>query len=1188
VTLPADPFAGPGRVELCGAPPGHDARALAEIAAQNRRTMVLVLRNDVRLDETRQALGFFAPGQKLSVIPAWDCLPYDRVSPKTEIVARRMEALVGLSHGGAAPVLVLTTVNAVLQRLPPRTMLAAATSPIRVGERLDGEKLAATLGRTGYRRVGTVMEPGEFAVRGGLIDLFPPGGDEPYRIDLFGDMVEALRRFDPLSQRTTAQVRELMLMPVSEFMMDAESVQRFRAGYREAFGAVNDDDPLYQAISAGQMHLGMEHWLPLFHERLDTLFDYLPGAPVILDHGAEEAADERLAAIHDAFAARSIAPKGAGAMQAAPYKPLPPERLYLGADEWRGLLAARPVGQLRPFGPPPGQATTVDLGGRPGRNFSAERAQQGGMVFDAMGAHFAERRKSGRRTLLTAFTPGARERLALVLRDHRVGECSEVASFDDLRARPATVTGLGVLALEQGFDSPDLSVVSEQDLLGERLARPRRQRRAEDFLADAALLSAGDLVVHIEHGIGRFEGLHTIDAAGAPHDCLLITYDAGDRLYVPVENIEVLSRYGTDTGTVALDRLGGAGWQGRKARMKQRLKDMAEELIRVAALRSVQRAEALQPPPGLFEEFCARFPYEETADQSNAIADTLADLAGGHPMDRLVCGDVGFGKTEVALRAAFVVTMAGKQVAVVCPTTLLARQHHATFSQRFKGLPLRVGQLSRLTGAADAALVKEGLAKGTMDIVIGTHAVLGKNVAFERLGMVIVDEEQHFGVRHKERLKQLEANVHVLTLTATPIPRTLQLALSGVRDLSLISTPPVDRLAVRTFVLPFDPVVVREAMMREHARKGQIFYVCPRIEDLPDAQAFMRDYVPELSTAVAHGQMPAKTLEHAMTEFYEGRREVLICTNIIESGLDIPTANTLVVHRADMFGLSQLYQLRGRIGRSKARAYAYFTLPARKKISAGAEKRLHVLEALDTLGAGFSLASHDLDIRGAGNLLGEEQSGHIREVGYELYQEMLNEAIAAARDTSRHMAAEKWSPQISLGTAVLIPETYVADLDLRLQLYRRIARLEERADIDGFAGELADRFGPLPTEVRHLLDVVAIKKLCRDAGVARIEAGPRGATLAFRDNRFANPGALVAFISRRAATAKLRPDHRLVFQADWPDGPARIRGVMELAGAIAEIALSVSPEKAPQPRAAAPSVPASASASASPAKRAKT
>jgi transcription-repair coupling factor (superfamily II helicase) len=712
-----------------------------------------------------------------------------------------------------------------------------------------------------------------------------------------------------------------------------------------------------------------------------------------------------------------------------------------------------------------------------------------------------------------------------------------------------------VLGLESGFETDEIALISEQDILGDRLVRPRRAgRRPENFIAEATSLAGGDLVVHVDHGIGRFIGLRAIEAAGAPHDCLELHYAGGDKLFLPVENIELLSRYGSEQIGVELDRLGGGAWQARKARMKSRIREIAHALIKVAAERLLREAPRLTVEQGPYEEFCAGFPYEETEDQQAAIDVVLKELASGRPMDRLVCGDVGFGKTEVALRAAYVTAMNGKQVALIVPTTLLARQQTKKFTERFHGFPVKIAQASRLVSGKELAQVRKDLAEGQIDIVIGTHALLGKNVKFRDLGLVIVDEEQHFGVSHKEKLKQLRAEVHVLTLTATPIPRTLQLALTGVRDLSIIASPPIDRLAVRTFVSPLDPLVVREALLRERYRGGQAFYVCPRIEDLAGRKEFLDKHVPEMRVAVAHGQMPSTTLDDIMSAFYDGKYDLLLSTTIIESGLDIPTANTLIVHRADRFGLSQLYQLRGRVGRSKVRAYSLFTLPAERKITAQADRRLKVLQSLDTLGAGFQLASHDLDIRGAGNLLGDEQSGHIKEVGYELYQQMLEEAVASLKAGITEPIADKWSPQITIGTPVMIPESYVADLPVRLGLYRRLAEIEDEREIESIGAEMTDRFGPLPEEVEHLLQIVAIKALCRRANVEKIEAGPKGAVISFRDNSFANPDGLIAYIRDQGRDARVRSDMKVVLFDEWEKPQQRLKGTTVILRRLVSIA----------------------------------
>jgi transcription-repair coupling factor (superfamily II helicase) len=1148
-----------------GVPEGLDALLLGELArdaaANGRKTPVLhVARDANRLATLEEALRFFAPGIEVLSFPAWDGVPYDRVAPNAETIARRIATLAELTHRAPdeeKPLVVLTTVNALLQRVPPRDFVAGSSLKLQPGNVMSMRALIERLEISGYGRAGTVTDPGQYAVRGGILDLYPPGG-EPVRLDFFGDTLEQVRAFDPNTQRTAARRDLIRLLPMSEIALTPEVRSAFRQHYVALFGPVTGDDPLYESISAGRQHQGMEHWLPLFHDDLATLFDYLPGAAVTLDPLVTDARARRLEQIADHYDARAQALERK-AFGAPPYHPVPSESMFLNETDWQQALSGRPMVMLDPFERPekPESAVIVSFSGRQGRTFAAERQTEGANVFDAVVAHAKRLKSEGKRVLVACWSNGARERLATLLSEHGGGETKRIDSFAEALQAPQETTCVAVLPLETGFEAPGLAVIGEQDILGDRLVRKSRGKRGSDVLTEVSSLSVGDLVVHSDHGIGRFAGLATIQAAGQPHDCLEVHYQGGDKLYLPVENIELLSRYGSDEAGAQLDRLGGVAWQTRKARLKQRIRDMAEKLIKVAALRALHEAPVLSPPGGLYDEFSARFPYEETEDQETSIAAVLDDLASGRPMDRLICGDVGFGKTEVALRASLIAVLAGKQVAVVVPTTLLARQHFHTFTERFRGFPVKIAQASRLVTPKDRAEVKKRLKTGDLDIVIGTHALLGKGIEFADLGLLIVDEEQHFGVGHKERLKQLREDVHVLTLTATPIPRTLQLALSGVREMSLISTPPVDRLAVRTYVMPFDPVILREALLRERFRGGQTFFVVPRIADLDDAAAFLAEHVPELKVARAHGQMASRELDSVMNAFYDRQYDVLLSTSIVESGLDIPSANTLIVHRADMFGLAQLYQLRGRVGRSKIRAYAYFNIPADARLTPSAEKRLKVLQSLDALGAGFVLASHDLDIRGAGNLLGEEQSGHIREVGFELYQSMLEEAVAALKGGEGAMIEDQWSPRINLGTSVLIPEEYVPDLQVRLQLYRRLAGVESHDAIEAFAAELIDRFGPLPREVRHLLDIVEIKGLCRQAGIEQIDAGPKGIVIAFRNKSFANPEGLIAFIREQGHRVKLQPDHRLIYYANWATPEERLAGARDLLKRLVKIAAAV-------------------------------
>ena len=1132
------------------------ARSIAAKADAPAISLLVVCRDGQRMQALSRALGFFGPDLQIMEFPAWDCLPYDRVSPNAGVVAQRMTTLSRLVRlkGHDKPTVLLTTVNAISQRVPAREFVATHALSVAPGNVVGMASIVEWLELNGFMRASTVREPGEYAMRGGILDLFAPGMDMPVRLDFFGDSLESIKTFDAQTQRSELPMRGLDLVPVAEFQLITETIRRFRTGYVKEFGVAGPDDLLYEAVSEGRRYSGMEHWLPLFHTQLETLFDYLPGTPLALEPLAEDAAHERFDQIKDYYDTRCQALKDG---LTPIYKPLPPDQLYIKEDEWRGRLGSAAVGKLTPFAQPDAR-DVIAVGARAGHNFAAERAEPGANVFEAVSKHVMARQADGKRVVIALWSEGARERMRHVLADHKLVNLTNARSWPDVLAMPKHAIALAVLGIEAGFETEEAAIVSEQDILGDRLVRPRRaQRRADNFIAEATSLAPGDLVVHVDHGIGRFAGLQAIEAAGAPHDCLEIHYAGGDKLFLPVENVELLSRYGSEESTVELDRLGSGGWQTRKARMKSRIREIAGELIKIAAERQLRDAPKLTVAPGAYDEFCAGFPYEETDDQLTAIESALDDLGKGRPMDRLVCGDVGFGKTEVALRAAFDVAINGKQVALIVPTTLLARQHYKTFCERFRGFPIQVAQASRLVPTAQMKDVKEGLASGKVDVVIGTHALLGRGIKFKDLGLLIVDEEQHFGVSHKEKLKTLRSEVHVLTLSATPIPRTLQLALTGVRDLSIIASPPVDRLAVRTFVTPFDPVTIREALLREKYRGGQSFYVCPRIENLAEAKDFLDKNVPEVRVAVAHGQIAPTVLDDIMSAFYDGKYDVLLSTTIIESGLDIPTANTLIVHRADMFGLSQLYQLRGRVGRSKLRAYALFTLPTKQKITLQAERRLKVLQSLDTLGAGFQVASHDLDIRGAGNLLGEEQSGHIKEVGFELYQQMLEEAVESLKAGITAPVEDRWSPQITVGTPVLIPEDYVADLSVRLALYRRLADLEDAREMEAFAAELVDRFGKLPVEVEHLLQVVAIKALCRRANIEKLDAGPKGVVLSFRDNVFANPVGLLKFITEQGPGAKIRNDksgQRLVLLGDWPRPEQRLNGTTAILRALAGIA----------------------------------
>jgi transcription-repair coupling factor (superfamily II helicase) len=1137
-----------GKTIIGGAPEGLDAQLIAQHVHKTGHAVMHIARNDTRLDQTKTALAFFAPDVPVFVFPAWDCVPYDRVSPNADISASRMALLATLADRIDGAFVVLTTINAATQRIPSRKTVLASGFVAEVGRRINEADLRAYFTRMGFAQAPTVMEPGDFAIRGGLIDVYPPGDSGPVRLDLFGDVLDGARRFDAESQRTIEKLKRIELAPVSEVILDEDSIKRFRQNYRTTFGAAGTDDPLYESISAGRKYQGIEHWLPFFQDDLETLFDYIPKATIFIDDQVAASLDVRSESIADQYDARMEALSNRARMDAV-YKPCPPDGFYINSDQFEKIIATHDFRYLTAL--PQGQGPRVlDAGGRIGRNFAPERQQESIGLFGALADHIKEKRKTST-VLIASYSKGARERLTGLLEDQDIVDAQIVDHWKNLPDQKGSLA-LTVWPLEQGFETADLTVISEQDVLGDRLIRSTRKRRkAENFLSEATSLSPGDLVVHLDHGVGRYRGLETVTAAGAPHDCILIEYANNDRLYLPVENIELLSRYGHEEGI--LDRLGGGAWQAKKAKLSERIKEMADRLIRIAAERALRKGEVMEPPMGDWDSFCARFPYTETDDQLNAIEDVLSDLASGRPMDRLVCGDVGFGKTEVALRAAFVAAASGMQVALIAPTTLLARQHFNSFKERFRGTDIKVRQLSRFVSNKDAQATRDGLADGSVNLVVGTHALLAKSLKFAALGLLIIDEEQRFGVGHKETLKQLKTDVHVLTLTATPIPRTLQMSLSGVRELSLIATPPVDRLAIRTYVSPFDTVTLREALLREHYRGGQSFFVVPRVKDIPEIEEFLKAHVPEVSYVVGHGQLAAGDLDDRMNAFYDGKFDVLVATTIVESGLDIPTANTMIIHRADMFGLAQLYQIRGRVGRSKTRAYAYLTTRPRKRLTPAAEKRLRVLGSLDSLGAGFTLASQDLDIRGAGNLLGEEQSGNVREVGFELYQEMLEEAIAKMKSGQMEglpSLDSGWSPQINLGVPVLIPADYVPDLDVRMALYRRLSSLAKKVELESFAAELIDRFGKLPEEVDSLLRIVRIKGVCKMAGIAKLDAGPKGAVIQFHKDKYKNPAGLVEYIGKSNGTAKLK-DNKLVVRRDWNSELSKVKGAYVIARDLA-------------------------------------
>lgn len=1098
---------------------GVDALEIGKLASKG--PVLWIVRDDVRLRVVEELLRYFHSKLPLHLFPAWDTVPYDRLSPSADVLSTRLATLLQMEEGIKSGI-ILAPVAAVIQKIPPQHSFRGLILTFEKGKKLDRHQLALYFAKNGYNRTATVREVGEFALRGSIIDVFPTGFAEPVRIDLFGDEVESIRTFDPISQRTLIEQKEIKLTPASEVILSDASIERFRHSYRRLFGAKATNDPLYEAVSAGQWFAGVENWLPLFYDTLGSIFDYLPHALVVMDDQSTQAADARFEQIHTHFADRLAYLKADST-----YRPLVPDELYLTSEIWQQKITTLSPLMLSAFKQEGKNVLTLDVSASP--DFAEARQDPKRSLMDEVVVAIRNAQKNFKHIVIVSQSDGSEDRLKKMLSEHGLDSGQVQWTQMDL---------------EHGFIFETYYVLTETDILGERMSRMSRpSRKAQDIIEEASQITVGDLVVHQEHGIGKYMGLETLVIDRAPHDCLKLIFAGNDKLYVPVENIEVLSRYGADGGDGQLDRLGGVAWQARKAKVKQRLREMADGLIKIAAARAMQESAVLVPNVSQFDEFCSGFQYIETQDQLRAIEDTLTDLTLGRPMDRLVCGDVGFGKTEVAMRAAFIAAAAGYTVVVVVPTTLLARQHYQNFSRRFKDFNIRVEMLSRLTSAKAAKQIKEDLASGRAQVVIGTHSLLAKSVNISNLGLVIVDEEQHFGVAQKEFLKSLQATTHILTLSATPIPRTLQMSLSGLKELSLISTPPVDRLAVKTFISPYDEVMIKEAILREKFRGGQTFYVCPRIKDLDSVKEDLQKMIPDLRIGMAHGQLSPTNLEKVMGDFVERKYDVLLATNIIESGLDIPTANTLIVHRADLFGLGQLYQIRGRVGRSKVRAYALFTVPKDVALTESAQRRLEVMQTLDYLGAGFALASHDMDIRGAGNLLGEEQSGHVREVGIELYQHMLEEAVADAKASGKQSARDEWSPTINITLPILIPDTYVADLSLRLSLYRRISLLSSTMEADTMAAELIDRFGKLPEEVDNLLKVVVLKNQCRKAGIEKVDVGPKGVIFALRQNKFKNPEALLGYIQSRAATLKIRPDQKLFWQKTWATPLAAIEGI---------------------------------------------
>lgn len=1053
---------------------GYESYALQKMFGKGQ-SVLCVVPDDEKADRLNTALRLLdIPSD---IYPAWDVLPYDRISPSLDVMGRRLSILAKEENGNK--MLLIAPAASLLQKIPETENTSFV---LKKGKTMSQEVLTQNLMQNGYERTFEVLKPGDFAIRGGLMDIFPVGLENPVRIDFFGDTVEQIKTFDPATQLSTGKYeKDIVFTPASEVILSPETIENFRKNYRKTGGGI--DDTIYHEISEGRKTLGMEHYLPYFYEALNTPLNVFKDRKIVtleasLGRLAEE--EKRIRSFEEA-------------RKETAYHPAPYDSMFESAKDIVRTLEKEIV--FSPF-----QGGKQGFDSRPFEFASSDPFKELSTLFKNENVQIA------------AISEGSKARIAEVMLE-RTGL--------DMKTKIIVAEN----AFKRGFRSKELTLITEENIFGERFVKGAHRKKKET-LSDLSSINVGDLLVHKLHGIGRYEGLQALAFHDSSHDCLKLTYDGGDRLFVPVENMDLLSRYSSDDSTASLDRLGGTAWQARVARLKKRLLEMAKELIETEAKRK-SRAAPVFLPPATYAEFTAGFPYQETEDQTEAIAETLSDLSAGKPMERLICGDVGFGKTEVALRAAFTVAENGGTVAVIVPTTLLARQHTETFKQRFKSFGIEVGNLSRFTKPKDKDAVKKGLKDGSLRLVIGTHALLSKEIEFSNLSLLIIDEEQHFGVAFKEKLKKLRENVHVLTLTATPIPRTLQMSLSGIRKMSLIMTPPVSRLAVQTSVTPFDEVIIKETIERELLRNGQAFYVVPRIANIPSKMQTLKDLIPALKMQAVNGQMAPNQIEKIMTDFLNGKFDLLLSTTIVESGLDMPRVNTIIIDEADRYGLAQLYQLRGRVGRSSLKGYCCLTYDANKALTETAQKRLLVMESLENLGAGFKLAEYDLDIRGAGNLLGDAQSGHIREVGIELYQKMLADAVKELVEQKTEIPV--FTPQINLGIPVFIPENYISDLSLRLSMYRRIADMKTDDDISKLKVELVDRFGKIPVETENLLHLIKLKNLCLKTGVEKLDIGEKGLILSFFGNVFKGTEKLIAFMQEQAGTLRIRPDQKLLF-----------------------------------------------------------
>lgn len=1070
--------------------------------------------------------------------PDWETLPYDQFSPHPDIVSQRLSALhrlPTLTRG-----IVVVPVQTLMQRLSPLRHIAGGSFDYRMDQRLDFDAEKRRLEAASYRHVPQVLDPGDFAVRGGLLDVYPMGAEAPLRIELLDDTIDSIRHFDPDSQRSLDRVESVQLLPGREVPLDERSVERAMTLLRDRFDVDTRRSALYQDLKSGLAPAGVEYYLPLFFDTTSTLFDYLHAdALPVLGDGFGEAAEAFWAQTRNRYEQRRHDIE----------RPLlPPDEIYLSPDSLRERLNQRQ--RVEVCGPQHSRhADALPLGDQPlpPLPVAAKDAPAGEALKSFLG-HYPGR------VLIASDSPGRREALLEVLQAAALvpDVLADFTAFRTGRDRFA----IAVAPLEDGFalDDPRIAVLTERQLFPERATQAHRRRRTgrepEAIIRDLGELTEGAPIVHEDHGVGRYRGLIAMDVGGMPGEFLEIEYAKGDRLYVPVAQLHLISRYsGASPETAPLHSLGGEAWAKAKKKAAEKVRDVAAELLEIQARRQARAGLALHVDRPMYEPFAAGFPFEETPDQRAAIEAVLRDLQSSQPMDRVVCGDVGFGKTEVAVRAAFAAASAGKQVAVLVPTTLLAEQHYRNFRDRFADWPLKVEVLSRFKTAKEIKAELEKLAEGKLDVIVGTHRLLQPDVKFKDLGLVIVDEEQRFGVRQKEALKALRANVHLLTLTATPIPRTLNMAMAGLRDLSIIATPPANRMAVQTFVTPWDDALLKEAFQRELARGGQVYFLHNDVESIGRMQRELQELVPEARIGVAHGQMPERELEQVMLDFQKQRFNVLLCTTIIESGIDIPNANTIIMNRADKFGLAQLHQLRGRVGRSHHRSYAYLVVPDKRSITADAQRRLEAIASMDELGAGFTLATHDLEIRGAGELLGEDQSGQMAEVGFSLYTELLERAvrsIKAGHLPDVDVGQERRGAEVELNVPALIPEDYLPDVHTRLTLYKRISSAPDKEDLRDLQVEMIDRFGLLPDPAKYLFATAELKLAANALGIRKLELGEHGGRIVFESKPNIDPMAVIQLIQKQPRLYAMDGPDKLRIKVPLPDAPDRFNAAKAL------------------------------------------